>query len=130
VPADQIIVGMDALQAKLRELDRTMQRDLLIEAAQAGAEIVRHAAAANAPRDTGELAENMTTRVSTSLSDSREGSVDVGPDRDEWYGFFVEFGTAFMMPRPFLRPALENNENQIIRVMQDVLLTAIEKVAE
>ena len=59
----EIIEGMDALQKKLQELEYTMQRKVLIEAAKAGGQIVLDDAKSNAPRNTGKLAEGIRMQV-------------------------------------------------------------------
>jgi HK97 gp10 family phage protein len=123
------ITGVQELQGKLRALDLVVRRELLLEAATAGGEIVLTDARANAPRATGALAEGLTLKEAGRVSDSREGVVDVGPDKMEFYGFFIEFGTAFLAPRPFLMPALENNRERITQVMGDILWTAIDREA-
>lgn len=119
---------MNALQAKLRKMELSMQRAVLIAAAKAGGEIVREDAARRAPRDSGGLAMKMTIRVSGRESDIHEGSVDVGPDKQNFYGFFQEYGTAHHAPQPFLGPALEQNRARIDAVMKDALIQAIQKV--
>lgn len=44
------------------------------------------------------------SRIGTNIGDAKI--------RDVYYGAFHEFGTRFIKPRPFLKPALENEENQ------------------
>lgn len=52
-----------------------------------------------APKDTGRLADSIVT---TKLED---GKYNYGSDLE--YARFVEFGTRFQQPQPYLRPALE-----------------------
>jgi HK97 gp10 family phage protein len=78
--------------------------------------VVQQAASERAPRDTGKLAENIV------ISDIKEGgTVDIGPDRDRFYGLFLEFGTSKMSARPFLQPAFEENKEQVQQKMADVI---------
>ncbi len=60
-------------------------------------------AAANAPRDTGALAESIGYEVGEDQSGTY---VRVSWGRDEFYGLFTEVGTSEQPARPFLRPAL------------------------
>lgn len=125
----ELIIGMAEFERKLRQLDLSLQRRALIEAATAGAKLVRDVASDLAPRDTGELAEEMTTRVSGSQSDVHEASVDVGPSKNAFYGMFQEFGTVKQAAQPFLEPAFEQTKEQASQIVKDRLLQAIHKVA-
>ena len=61
-------------------------------ATEAGAEILRKEVADRAPRgETGELAENIM--VETEVKGDQV-VVSIGPDRDRFYGLFLEFGAA------------------------------------
>jgi HK97 gp10 family phage protein len=107
--------GMQELIRRLEHLgteaDRVKEDALL-----AGAEIIQQAASEKAPRDTGKLAENIV------ISDVKEdGTVDIGPDRDRFYGLFLEFGTSKMAARPFLQPAFEESKEQVQQKMADVI---------
>ncbi|ESU71107.1 hypothetical protein T260_15115 [Geobacillus thermopakistaniensis] len=109
------INGMQELLRQLErmgaEADRVKEEALL-----AGAEIIQQAASERAPRDTGKLAENIV------ISDVKEdGTVDIGPDRDRFYGLFLEFGTSKMAARPFLQPAFEESKEQVQQKMADVI---------
>ena len=112
--------GMQELLKKLETLGNEAEQ-VKQEALMAGAKVVQEAASKKAPRDTGKLAENIV------ISDVKEdGIVDVGPDRDRFYGLFVEFGRKAGAkkgrkypkadPHPFLQPAFEEN---IDRVQED-----------
>lgn len=125
----ELIQGMAAFEAKLKALELTLQRKVLIDAAKAGAAIVRDDAIQRAPRDTGALAEGIAIRVSGKDSDIHEATVDVGPSKDEFYSLFVEYGTAHMPAQPFLGPALEENKERVAEIMKTALLKAITKVA-
>lgn len=126
---DEIVHGMDEFKGKLEQLELTVRRQLLIDAAKAGAKILLEEARRRAPTDTGALAAGMTLRVSGGESDIYEATVDVGPSKKTWYGFMQEFGTKHHAAQPFLGPALEASRDQIISAMKDKLLSAIQKVA-
>lgn len=55
-----------------------------------------------APVDTGRLRASIHTEVS---SDGLSATVEAGVD----YAVFLEFGTRYIQPRPFLGPAYEKN---------------------
>lgn len=123
----ELIIGMTAFQEQLKELELTSQKQVLTAAAKAGALIVRDQARRRAPRDTGDLAGGITMRVSAKQTDVHEATVDVGPDKKQFYGFFQEFGTAHNRKQPFLIPSLEDNRDQITQAMTDEMIQAIER---
>ncbi|QPA31625.1 HK97-gp10 family putative phage morphogenesis protein [Thermaerobacillus caldiproteolyticus] len=107
--------GMQELLRQLEQVGSEAER-VKKDALLAGAEVVQQAASEKAPRDTGKLAENIV------ISDIKEdGTVDIGPDRDRFYGLFLEFGTSKMAARPFLQPAFEENKEQVQQKMADVI---------
>lgn len=107
--------GMQELLSRLGRIGAEAEQ-VKKDALQAGAEVVQQAASEKAPKRTGALAENIV------ISDiTEDGTVDIGPDRDRFYGFFLEFGTSKMAARPFLQPAFEENKEQVQQKMADVI---------
>lgn len=133
-----ISISLEGLGDCISAIERASGNDGKLQRALAAAgEVVRSAAAINAPVDTGYLAEHMTANV--------EGnSVVIGPAAD--YGIYVEFGTGSkgegdvahtskkswtyykggqfyttsgQDPHPFLVPALKNNTGEIIRAFKE-----------
>lgn len=102
--------GIDIDVAPLRDLARQLE--------QAGPRVGRHASqalrrstraiekdsASRAPVETGALRDSITSTVYGTGNSGRMTGV-VGPTDEA--GRFVENGTAFMAPQPFMRPALE-----------------------
>jgi HK97 gp10 family phage protein len=146
--AEISISGLAEFERKLKALGSCLQRDVLTAAAKAGAEIIRRDASARAPRRTGSLASNMSIRVKAGQNDANEATVEVGPSKDQFYGYFQEFGTGpnfnaagarsigrpgigsgrgFTRARPFLLPALEANRDRITQAIKDAMIQAIEK---
>lgn len=125
----EIIEGFAEYERKLKQLDLTVQRKLLIEAAKAGAQLVVDDARKMAPRDTGALAEGIAMRVAGRESDIHEGVVEVSYNKKQFYGLFQEKGTRRHKAQPFLLPAFEGNRDRIMTIMREVLLRAIERVA-
>ena len=125
----EIIQGMAEFERKLLELEILPRRRVLTVAAKAGAKIVLEEASVRAPRGkSGKLAAKMTMRVN-SASDADEVSIDVGPDRQTFYGSFQERGTRYQTAQPFLVPSLETQLDKVRAVMRDILLRAIDQVA-
>jgi HK97 gp10 family phage protein len=62
---------------------------------------------------TGQLRQNITWTVNQLFSGNYEAVVGT----DLKYGPWLEFGTNFMKARPFLRPALKENEKELKNIM-------------
>jgi len=126
----EIIEGMDALQKKLQELEYTMQRKVLIEAAKAGGQIVLDDAKSNAPRNTGKLAEGIRMQVKNGESDIHQATVAVGPGRKQFYAGFQERGTKYQKAHPFMAPAVVRNRDRIRDAIRSALRDAIDRVVK
>ncbi len=135
------VTGIPAFEAKLNELEFSMQRKALIEVAKAGAQIVVDAATIAAPKDTGAMAASIGARVASSESTIFEAVVQVSPSKKAFYWRFIEGGTkerfykhgrkgssGFITARPFLRPALESNRERIVAVMKEKMAAIVNKV--
>lgn len=83
-----------AIEAKMPEIIR------------AAAETVSESAKSRCPVDTGRL------RASISVTESDENSARVSAETD--YAAYVEFGTAFMAPQPYLVPSLISDKEKVI----------------
>ena len=144
------VEGADELKAKLEALGTKARGAILERAGEAGAEVIRAAAEANAPGPHIELA----------LSRSAEYAVEfeIGPDMAHWYYQFFETGAgrhtiegntkmavAFlgadgevvrevvdhpgMKAKPFLRPAIDAKGDEATQVVGRILRREIESVA-
>lgn len=123
------IIGFDELERQFNLLSLVGQRQVLTRAAKAGAEVIRSAAASNAPRRTGRLAETMTTSISGRDTSIDQAVVRIGAAKTAFYGSFLERGTRFIHSRPFLQPAFEQNVDQAIETASEVLKQEIERIA-
>ena len=128
------LAGAEQLIKNLQGLKKSMTADRLEEAAHAGAEIVRDAAAGNAPRDSGGLADSI---VAATLSGEKKPDgveVGVGPDKKHFYGIFTEIGTRYHAATPWLRPALDENKEQVMHTiagsLKEVMFQATTKVTD
>lgn len=144
--------GFRELDDTLRGLPNRLAGQALTAATRAGAVPVRDEAKRLAPRDTGNLRRSITIRVNKR---SRTGiTMSIGFLKRAWYGALVELGVAPHEirsdtsmagddgtfygkavrhpghgPRPFLRPALDNQGDEAIRRMKARLFAEIEKIA-
>ena len=137
--------GFDELLEKFEQLGERA-RQAVIEAAQAGADVVQAAANPNAP------GPNIQTRVSEKKLG--QATVDIGPDREHWYYQFAETGATYheikgakrlltfegeqglvrarlvrhpgMPAAPFLRPAIDENQDEAAAAAMQEFMEAIQ----
>jgi HK97 gp10 family phage protein len=121
------IEGMEDVLLALKQLKGAAQAAVLADAGEESMELVRDRASQNAPRRTGGLSRDMQKEV----VERRDGfaAVEVGPHKDDFYGLFIEKGwkpagrskktggkhqsIGSVAPRPFLRPALDTQKNNV-----------------
>lgn len=123
--------GLDDLQKRFAEVEAKIVKKALRQAVRKGMDPVRRQVKQNAPRDEGELqaAVALTTKA------DREGTfyAKVGvrggaKDRGEnpFYFRMHELGTRYIVARPFMRPALEQNAEQIADTVAEELRKALD----
>lgn len=79
---------------------------------------VQERAKENAPRRTGFLGDN----IEISMLDSYTGEVTAIAD----YAEYVELGTRFMEPQPFMKPAVEAVEPEFVKNLKKAIMTSLE----
>jgi HK97 gp10 family phage protein len=124
----ETIEGLEDFEAKLKALEFAVQKESLIAAVKAGAEIIRAEAEARAPRRTGTLAEEEMITVVESTA--FEVVAKIGPSKEAFYGLFQELGTAHMTAHPFLLPAAEDKKQEALDAAGKVLKDKIEGLAK
>jgi len=110
--------GMDELLAQLDRLGEDASKALK-EAVMKGAEVVREDASRRAPRRTGKLSQSII--IESAEVDPDYISVKIGPNKEAFYGTFVEKGTSKMHAKPFLRPAWDANKENVKKIISDEL---------
>ena len=135
-------VEVKGLDQVFKKLDKTVGEEKVINNMEKACAVVERAAKENAPKDTGELRRSISSRVDnidgdivgivfspleyapyveygTGLFAENGGRVDVPwnyqDDKGEWHS------TSGQKPQPFLRPALEDNREQIISILREVV---------
>lgn len=109
------VEGDEALSASLRRVAGEL--DNLQAASAAGAQAIRARAQSAAPVDTGTLARSIR-------ADFTGETITVGAYVE--YARFQEFGTVYVAASPYLRPALEAAQTQIV----DAYTGEIQKLLE
>ncbi len=121
-----------ALNDRLQDVAEKVAKKALRSAARKGMNKVRKEARDNAPEDTGLLESNfaLQTKFKGGNLYARvgvKGGARNNPD-SPWYWRFVELGTKDMPARPFMRPALENNAQDVLDTVVEELKKALDKV--
>ncbi|EME0451623.1 TPA: HK97 gp10 family phage protein [Pseudomonas aeruginosa] len=150
--------GFNEIMKKLRELGPKLERTYLRRAARKAMNIVKEDAKARVkPTDNPKSAENIAKNIVVQESSRRSKAVGgvvmrVGvmggaqnakaggligkknlkenPGGDTWYWRFMEFGTEHQAAQPFMRPALEENTENVTETMAVELNKGIDKLAQ
>ncbi|WP_271407638.1 HK97-gp10 family putative phage morphogenesis protein [Pseudomonas sp. Q1-7] len=150
--------GLDKIVKKLRELGPKVERSALRRASRKAMNIVRDAARAKVktaddPATAENIAKNIVVQESSRRSKTVGGVVmrvgvlggardtNLGglvgvknlkdnPGGDTWYWRFLEFGTEQQAAQPFMRPALEENTDNVTDTMAVELNKALDKLAQ
>lgn len=112
------IEGMENLLAELNKLGAEAG-PLENQALRAGGAVVKEAVAGEAPRRSGTLQKSIqASRVKT-----REGikQVEVGPNKEGWYGQFHEMGTVRMPANPFMSRGYQASKDQALETIARTL---------
>jgi HK97 gp10 family phage protein len=126
--------GADGLMRNLNALPAAVNRRVQVAALRKGAEPIRSMAESLAPRsDTApHLADHIIVQVPSGAKAETEGLFDtvavfIGPAIRFFYGYFLEFGTAFHPAQPFMRPAFDSQSGRSLNIIRAELWAAIRK---
>lgn len=117
------------LRTKLRmagRLDPSITAPLRKEVEEFGGAVLDRMLA-GAPRDTGQAAAELRSKVSSDGLAVKVGILGLRASRKAWYLKFKEFGTVKMPAEPFMVPAFEQNRARVAK-MADALRQAMKKL--
>ncbi len=117
------IEGVDELKRQLKRLDTKVRTSIVRSGLREGAKVAKQAAEAKAPVDSGFLRDNI--KIKTRKRGDKITAI-VGFAEDAYYGRFIELGTKHMSAKPFLRPALDENQRQIVDAVKARMKKRIE----
>lgn len=122
---------LDALLKRLKEMNEKVAKKELRKAARKAMNIVKKDAQDHAPVDSGLLERNfaLSVKVKNGTVVARVGVKGgaVENPTTPFYFRFDELGTEKQPAKPFLRPALENNAQQVFDTLTDQLIQGIDK---
>ena len=104
------IEGLKELEKKMKQLSNVARKEAKQEALHAGSVLVQGQATLNAPVDTGNLRSSIDFEV---------GSEDAVIFTPVEYAPFLEYGTSRQASQSFMRPALDNNKGNIVKLFSD-----------
>lgn len=120
------IDGKSLLKA-LNAFPKNIQKNVMVGATRAAANVVRDRARELVPKRTKNLAKSIVAiqqkvengQIKFSVTPSRGGKYD------GWYAHFVEFGTVKMSANPFMRPAMEQTQDESLNAAKEYIAKRI-----
>ena len=112
--------GGDQLRRNLERLQGDERRQAQRDGLEAGARIVETYAKLTAPVDTGFLRNSITVDSAT------DTEAIIAPHTD--YAEHVEFGTERQAAQPYMRPALDEHEAEILDAVRATVAAFVESV--
>lgn len=141
------ITGMDSVRRNLRSLPKELMKSAETAVLRAGATPILKASKSMVPKDSGLLKKSLGLRVATlkGQKSARVGprtgmkqtvsrklpngkTIQVLADPNK-YSHLVEYGTSHSAAKPFIRPAIDQSEGQVIDAMAAGLDKHLDKVA-
>ena len=121
------IEGADEVAKLLEDLSEAAG-SILEQAAEAGGKIALDDARRRCPVDTGALKASLHLAKSKTRKPEIKREVKISPGKKEYYGTFVELGTANINPQPFMRPAIDENQDRIAKAINQKVLSALGRI--
>jgi HK97 gp10 family phage protein len=132
------IKGVEELIANLRAIDDTLKKKALQKGVTAGSKIVARSASARVHRRSGQLAKSIGAKVKTYRGSGKVVGI-IGPRQDfkimyhgkpvdpVRYAHLVEYGTVRSRAFPFLRPALDENQQAVYGAIAEAVKDALNR---
>lgn len=120
MPISIRIRGSEQLRRNLNRLNGPQRRQAQRDGLEAGARIVETHAKVYCPVDTG------TLRNSIMVDETTPDRAVIAPHTD--YAQHVEFGTSRMAAQPYMRPALDQHEGEILGAIEATVRDFVESI--
>lgn len=112
--------GSEQLRRNLDRLAGSQRRQAQQDGLEAGARIVETYAKILVPVDTGTLKSSIMVDEVTPMQ------AVIAPHTD--YAEHVEFGTSRMAAQPYMRPALDEHESEIVQAVETTVAAFVESI--
>jgi len=130
VPKDGVkLKGFDELEKAMKKLPGRIARKELANATRAGGSVIRKEARIRLKphRSTGRLSRGIIMR--TAKRASTWVLVKLSPNKDVYWGRFLEFGTKHQGAKPWLTPALDSKKDEAVKAIGKRLWVGIKRQA-
>lgn len=128
------IKGLKDLIKNLNDLPVKLEKKVIRAAVRKGANVVRDKARELVDKDTHNLQKSIiTTGVKVSGKIAFRVSLKQRKTKnakDPYYGRFKEFGTSKMPAHPFMRPALDTSEGEVLDTVVNDIKSNLDKVSK
>lgn len=111
--------GMEELLSKLEQIGTKTANSITKEALQKAGEFEASEMEKEAPKRTGDMAESI--KVSNIKSKNGGKYVEISPDKEHFYYFFVEKGTKNMSANPFMARTFAKTKKEIQEIIKQAL---------
>lgn len=124
------VSGLKELNKTLEQLPDKLQDRAVKNAMAAGARKIRDEAKRLVPVDDAVLRDGIVVSRKVKKSRTGKGNVVVGIRGDgRFYAHIIEFGRSNAAPQPFMRPALDNANDEALKAIGPKLGKEVEKQA-
>jgi len=125
VRTETSLINGDIIRRKLKALPIKIAKNILNTAVLKAAKELLQEVVNNAPvGETGELSNSLRA-VMTRKRDKNQVAAKVSTT--VYYARFVEFGTVKMSAKPFMRPAFDKKEKELIDIVKNQIESRLEK---
>lgn len=116
------VEGADKIVRTLKSMEEAAS-DVMLKGAEAGGQIALEDARANCPVDTGALKKSL--KLTDAKKTPTRATVQVDYDKSIKYGTYVELGARGRKANPFLRNAVDKNQDKINEAITKAISDAI-----
>jgi len=130
--ATEYVQGMSELLRKLKELPKAVQNGLMDDALMAGGEPMLDTAKAVVAVDKGTVRDSLKLVQDPPRKHSHRVRLQTGEGDykgESFHGAFLEYGTAKMTAKPYMRPGFDQNVSRSIEIIGRKVGEGIEREA-
>jgi HK97 gp10 family phage protein len=130
------MTGLPGVDRALRQFEPKTREKIEKQAARTAAKVVQKRAQQHAPVDEGDLRKSIKVRALKRSRKNRKVGVRVVTSASDnlfqgkqFYGGFLEYGTAYIAPRPFMRRAATETRAEVYQIFRQQVARIIRETA-